>query len=103
MRFMLTAELPVETTNPKIKDGSVPGVMASIMEKLKPEAAYFGPVNGTRTAVLFLDIEDPSQIPAIVEPWFLAFEADVEVTPMMNAEDLMKAETGIQEAVKTYG
>ena len=54
MRVMLKAELPVETTNPRIKDGSVPGVVASIMEKLKPEAAYFGPVNGTRTAVLFL-------------------------------------------------
>ncbi len=103
MRVMLKAELPVEATNPRIKDGSVPGVIASIMERLKPEAAYFGPVNGTRTAVLFLNIEDPSEIPAIVEPWFLAFEADVEVTPMMNAEDLMKAEAGIQEAVKTYG
>ena len=47
--------------------------------------------------------EPAAQIPAIVEPWFLAFEAHVEVTPMMNAEDLMKAEAGIQEAVKTYG
>lgn len=103
MRVMLKAEFPIETSNTRIKDGSVPGVIASIMERLKPEAAYFGPVNGRRTAILFLDIEDSSQIPAIVEPWFLAFEANVEVTPMMNAEDLMKAEAGIQEAVKTYG
>ena len=84
MRVMLKAELPVEATNPKIKDGSVPGVIASIMERLKPEAAYFGPVNGTRTAVLFLNIEDSSEIPAIVEPWFLAFEADVEVKRTMT-------------------
>ena len=59
--------------------------MQNIVDDLKPEAVYFGDENGMRTAYLFLNIKDNSEIPAIAEPFFLAFNAHVEVHPAMNA------------------
>jgi hypothetical protein len=32
------------------------------------------------------------------EPWFLAFDADFELIPAMNLEDLKKATPGIEKA-----
>ena len=103
MRFLLKAEWPVEAGNAAIKDGSLPKTIASILDDLKPEAAYFLASNGKRTAILFVDMEDASQIPSLAEPWFLAFKAGLEVVPVMVLDDLKKAGPAIQQAVKKYG
>jgi hypothetical protein len=47
-------------------------------------------------------MKDASQIPAIAEPWFLAFNAHVEMHPVMVPEDLAKAGPAIEQAVKKY-
>jgi hypothetical protein len=69
---------------------------------LKPEAAYFTDNNGQRSALLFLDMKDASQIPAIAEPWFLAFNASIEFHPVMVPGDLANAGSAIEKAVKKY-
>ena len=56
-----------------------------------------------RTGFVFLDIQEPSQIPTIAEPWFLAFNADIDMTPVMTGEDLAKAGPSIGAAVEKYG
>ena len=40
--------------------------------------------------------------PAVAEPWFLPFDAHVELHPAMNLDDLKKAMPGIEKAVKNY-
>jgi hypothetical protein len=40
---------------------------------------------------IFLEMRDVSQIPAIAEPWFLAFNASIEIHPVMIPGDLAKA------------
>ncbi len=50
----------------------------------------------------FLDVRVGGLVPAVVEPFFLAFNASVKITPVMTAEDLMKGAQGIEEAVKKY-
>jgi hypothetical protein len=47
-------------------------------------------------------MQDASQIPAIAEPWFLAFNASVEIHPVMIPDDLVKAGGAIENAVKKY-
>jgi hypothetical protein len=103
MRFLLKAEWPVEAGNAAIRGGSLPETIRSILDDLKPEAAYFLASNGKRTAMLFVQMEDASQIPALAEPWFLAFSASIEVVPVMVPEDLKKAGPAIEQAVKKYG
>jgi hypothetical protein len=103
MRFLLKAEWPVEAGNAAIKDGSLSKTIESILDDLKPEAAYFLASNGKRTALLIVDMKDASQIPALAEPWFLAFKASLEVVPVMVPDDLKKAGPAIEQAVKKYG
>ena len=77
-------------------------MIKSILDDLKPEAAYFTDDNGERTGFIFFDLADASQIPAVAEPWFLTLNARVSFRPAMNAEDLAKAVPGIDRAVKKY-
>ena len=103
MRMLLKASIPVEAGNANVKSGSLGSKIESILAEQKPEAAYFTLDNGMRTGFIFLDIQDASQIPAILEPWFLAFNANIELTPVMNGEDLGKAGPSIGAAVEKYG
>lgn len=103
MRVLLKVELPVETSNAAIKDGSLVKTIQSILDEQKPEAAYFLASRGKRSGLLFLDLQDPSQIPALAEPWFLALNAAVELQPVMTPADLAKAGPAIEQAVRKYG
>ena len=71
MRMMLKFTLPVEKSNTAINDGSLGKTMDSILNKLKPEAAYFAPLDGKRAGMIFFDMAEPSQIIEAVEPCFL--------------------------------
>ena len=102
MRCLLKVTIPVEAGNIAISDGTLPKTIESILNEFKPEAAYFAEENGERTGFIFLDLKDASQIPAIAEPWFLAFNAHVEFHPAMNLEDLKRATPGIEKAVRSY-
>lgn len=90
MRVMLKATLDTEKANEVIRSGKMPEVMKEITERLRPEAAYFGPIGGRRTCLLVLDLQDSSQIPSTGEPFFSRMNAEVEMTPVMNADDLRK-------------
>ncbi len=91
MRMMLRWTVPVERGNETIKDGSLSQTIESLIDELKPEAAYFWPENGERGGMMVFDMADPSQIPQIAEPLFLNVDAAVDFAPVMNADDLKKA------------
>jgi hypothetical protein len=103
MRFLLKVSIPVEAGNEAAKKGRLSETIAAILAEQKPEAVYFAADNGQRTGFIFLDIQDASQIPAVAEPWFLSFNASVELHPVMIPEDLKKATPHIAQAVKKYG
>lgn len=90
MRMMLKFSLPVEKGNAVINDGSLGGIMETVMSRLKPEAAYFTPLAGQRCGMIFFDLAEPSQIVEVVEPLFLKLNASVELVPVMNGDDLRK-------------
>jgi hypothetical protein len=90
MRMMLTFSLPAEKGNQAFNDGTLDTTLKAVMEKLKPEAAYFSPLDGNRGGMIVFDMAEPSQIPSVVEPLFRNLDAAVELFPVMNQEELQR-------------
>ena len=103
MRMLLKATIPTEAGNAGLKDGSMPEGLGSIVEDTKPEAVYFYLENGLRTCFMVFDMDDQSQLPSAVEPWFLSMGAQVIITPVMNGEDFEKAGPSIGATIEKYG
>jgi hypothetical protein len=103
MRMLLRVSIPVETGNAASKAGTLGSTIERILDDLKPEAAYFfADDNGNRSGSIVFDMQDTSQIPAIAEPWFFAFNANVSLRPVMTPQDLAKAGTSIAQAAEHY-
>ena len=102
MRFMVKVNIPVEAGNTAAKTGKLGTTIQSIVAEQKPEAVYFTDDDGQRTAFLFIEMTDASQIPAIAEPWLLAFGAAIQIRPVMVPEDLARAGGAIERAAKKY-
>ena len=104
MRVLLRVSIPVETGNAAAKAGTLGSTVEKILADLKPEAAYFfNDDNGNRSGSIVFDLKDSSQIPAVAEPWFLAFNAKVSFRPVMNPQDLATAGPSITKADQQYG
>jgi len=95
--MLLKFKLPVEKSNAAIQDGSLGKTMQSLLERLKPEAAYFGANDGCRGGFMVFNLENTSDIPWVAEPLFLGLDASVELSPVMNADDL---KAGIEKAMR---
>jgi hypothetical protein len=91
MRMLLNVRIPHEPFNAFVRDGTIGGVIERILEATKPEAVYFTEQNGTRGAVIIVNLDNPSQVPTFAEPWFLMFNADCEFRVVMVPEDLKQA------------
>ena len=100
MRMLLKVKFPHEEFNKAVRDGSVGHKIRRILEDIKPEAVYFTEQRGQRGAILIVDVIDPSKVPALAEPWFLTFNADVEFHIVMTPEDLQKG--GLEELGKKW-
>ena len=103
MRCMLKVTIPVESGNALAKAGKLGATIQAILAEMKPEAVYFTANDGQRSGMIFFDLQDASQIPAIAEPWMLAFNAGIELVPVMVPDDLAKAGTSIDKVVKQFG
>ena len=104
MRMLLRVSIPVEAGNAAVKDGTLGTTIERLLADLKPEAAYFfADDEGQRSGSVVFDMKEPSQIPAIAEPWFLAFNAKVSLRPVMTPQDLAKAGPSLAKAAKQHG
>ena len=91
MRMLVHVKLPHEPFNTAVRDGSVGKTIESILADAKPESVYFTNYYGRRGAVMIVDVADPTRVPALAEPWFLSFNADVEFHVVMSPEELGRA------------
>jgi hypothetical protein len=101
--MLLRVSIPVENGNAAVRSGTLGKTIQNILAELKPEAAYFSEENGERSGFIVFDMKDSSQLTAIAEPWFLAFNATVTVRPAMNVDDLAAGAAGMERAAKNYG
>jgi hypothetical protein len=103
MRMLLRVSIPVEAGNAAAKAGTLGTTIEKILGDLKPEAAYFfADDSGQRSGSMVFDLKDPSEIPAVAEPWFLAFNAQVSLRPVMSSQDLAKAGPAISKATREF-
>ena len=104
MRMLLRVSIPVVEGNAALKAGTFGPTVQRILADLKPEAAYFfADDDGNRSASIVFDMQDPSQIPAVAEPWFFTFNAKVSIRPVMTPQDLGAAMPAITKAAEQYG
>ncbi len=102
MRMLLKVNIPIEEGNAAVRKGALGSTLQKILADMKPEAAYFAEDEGVRTGYIFFDMKDSSELPAIAEPFFLAFNARLTVRPAMTPQDLAAGMPGMERAVKKY-
>ena len=90
MRFLIRTRIPTEAGNKMVQDPNFLKNLEEYMNKVKPEAAYFMPIDGHRSAAFIVNMENNDEVPALVEPLFQWMGANVDVIPVMNFEDLKK-------------
>ncbi|HEY3989695.1 MAG TPA: hypothetical protein VGM02_10385 [Acidobacteriaceae bacterium] len=94
----------MDAGNAAARSGTLGSTLKGILDELKPEAAYFTANEfGERCGYVVFDMKETSQIPSIAEPFFLALNARVTISPAMTPQDLATAAPGIERAVKAYG
>jgi hypothetical protein len=98
--MLVQVRMPHEPFNTLVREGTAGKKLEQILQAIKPEAVYFTEVGGRRTGILIVDLPDASKIPALAEPWFLTFQADIELHPVMSPEDL--ARSGIDSLGKKW-
>ena len=103
MRFMLSFQMPTERANALIKEGTFAQTMQSIMEDIKPEAVYFTNLDGARGGIFFINMDDASELPGMVEPLFHALDAPIKLQLVMTPEDLQKGTPALEQAAQKYG
>ena len=89
--MLVQAKLPHEPFNTAVRKGTAGKTMERILGECKPEAVYFTEFDGRRGCIMIVDVADPSKVPALAEPWFLSFNADVSFHIVMSPEELGRA------------
>ncbi|HUZ10432.1 MAG TPA: hypothetical protein VMU76_09720 [Acidimicrobiales bacterium] len=100
MRMLLEVEFPIEPFNSMVRAGTIGETIGKVLAEIKPEAAYFSERDGRRGAIMVVDLQDPSGVPALAEPLFLAFNAAVKFRICMTADDLGRS--GLDEIGRRY-
>ena len=100
MKMLLTVEIPHEPFNSLVRSGKAGEILGRILEAIKPEAVYFTEQDGMRCGIYLINVENPSDVPAFAEPFFLNFHANCRFRIVMSPEDLQKA--GLEELGKKW-
>lgn len=101
MKMLVTVEMPHEPFNEAVRTGKAGDIIKRILDDIKPEFVYFTEQNGLRGAVMLVNINNPSDVPSISEPFFLHFNADCKFRIAMSPEDLAKA--GLEKLGSKWG
>lgn len=101
MKMLLTVEIPHEPFNTLVRGGKAGEVIGRILEAIKPEAVYFTEQDGLRCGIFVVNVQNPSDVPAFAEPFFLNFQANCKFRVVMSAQNLQ--DSGLEELGKAWG
>ncbi len=102
MRFMIEFSVPTQHGNEVVRSGKIDKIFRKLGEELKPEAMYFYPADGLRSGCIFLQSDNPAICAAVGERLWIGLQAQIKVTPVMNAEELGKGLTDIAKVIENY-
>lgn len=94
--MLMKVQMDTAAANGAIRDGSLPDIFRSVLGALNAEAAYFTADDGMRTALIFFEMEDSSDIPPAAEPFFMGLGAGITLSPVMNVEEM---QAGVRKAM----
>src|ERR1039457_4707101 len=94
MRMIMLVQFPIEPFNTLVRNGTVGEKIRQILDAIKPESAYFSERDGHRGGIFVVNLDSPSDVARLAEPWFLQFNAEVEFRIAMTPEDLGRADLG---------
>ena len=76
MRMLLKMQMDVEAETAPSRMGSFGQMLERVMQQDQARGgAYFTAIDGRRTGLIFFDLQEPSDIPAIAEPFFMTVGA----------------------------
>ncbi|MBJ6726134.1 panthothenate synthetase [Geomesophilobacter sediminis] len=101
MRMLLNIKFPNEQFNQAVRKGNCGSLISRIVEEARAEAVYFTEQDGQRSVIMVTEVTEPSKIPALAEPWFLNFNATVELRIVMSFDDLKRS--GIDDLGRKWG
>ena len=90
MRLMLRFTIPVERGNEAAQDGTLGAAIDALIERTKPEAAYFSLDGGERAGMIVFEVDDPARLAEINEPLFAALDAAIDIVPVLTLDDLRR-------------
>jgi hypothetical protein len=90
--------MDTEAANRSVKDGTMAKSIQSTVEQLQPEAAYFTSFDGHRTAYMVFDLPEPADIPRVAEPFFQGMNAKIDISPVMNVDDVQQGLTRMPQS-----
>ena len=102
MRMMLRFSFPTKEGNETLRTGRIQQLLQNVVQDLKPEAAYFYSDRGMRSGHFIFDMQEPSQLIDVMEPFFFGLGAEVDVTPVMKAEDIQKGMAHLPAIIERY-
>jgi hypothetical protein len=102
MKFIIKLRMPIDRANEATSDPQFGHKMNELLNDLKVEAAYFTLINGQRGGFLVVNMNDASEMPKYLEPFFAWLNVDAEAYPVMTPADLQKAGPYIASAFQKW-
>ena len=101
MKFLVKMRIPTQIGNKRLKEDKLIKDLDRFIAAAKPLSVYYGISEGKRAQFMVIDIESAEKIPQIFEPFWLTAEAEISLTPVMDADEFKKAGAGIEKVLKS--
>ena len=76
--------MPTEHGNKMLQDPNFTKKLESVLNQVKPEAVYFGPIEGERGIYMIVNLPSPDMIARIAEPLWMTLNCKLDFTPLME-------------------
>jgi hypothetical protein len=89
MKMLLRFTIDATKGSEAIKSGALQKAIGGLIEKLKPEAAYFAIDRGMRAGFMVFEMKSANQQVEIAEPLF-DLGCEIQLSPCMTPQDLQE-------------